>query len=112
MKYLVKLFITILASILFISCLSSRKTTDGKLDSNENRFCPSTNINYSIQRQQYIKIHLYDVSGQLLDTLFSGNCNIGDYSLKPDFQNLKSGVYFYKLISEDTSVVKKFVLVK
>jgi len=46
-------------------------------------------------------------------TLFSGDAEPGkEYTTGVDAENLASGAYFYKLVNNDQSFVKKIILVK
>jgi hypothetical protein len=50
--------------------------------------------------------------GREVANLASGNMESGNYTVQFDGKNLSSGVYFYKLETENFSEVKKMSLVK
>ena len=77
-----------------------------------NPFNPSTTIKFSLPTAGYISLYVYDVTGKLIKTLISQNMNAGNYNYTFDAGNLSSGVYFYRLVSEEFSEVKKMILVK
>jgi len=70
-------------------------------------FSPSTIIQYSVSRKQNISVILYNTKGELLDTIVSGKFSKGNFEVKPVTNELESGVYFVKIIGEDTTLVKK-----
>lgn len=69
-------------------------------------------IAYNLAKTGRTTISLYDVSGQLKTKIFDGEITntsgVVDYQL----QNLSNGVYFVKLATNNTTVMKKFLLVK
>ncbi|MDA3839236.1 MAG: choice-of-anchor J domain-containing protein [Candidatus Delongbacteria bacterium] len=79
-----------------------------------NPFNPNTTINFSVpQNNSQIKLVVYNVKGELINTLFDGVKNIGHHSVNFDASDLNSGVYYYSLevngVKEST---KKMVLIK
>jgi hypothetical protein len=77
-----------------------------------NPFNPSTNIEYTINKKGYIKLTIFDISGKEITVLFEGIKNEGRYNLKWDASRFSSGIYFLKLASESTQLVKKMMLIK
>ena len=77
-----------------------------------NPFNPVTTIRYSIDKTSDININVYNIAGQLVETLYSGNKSAGEYSITWDASHLSSGVYFYKLVSGSNVITKKMMLIK
>ncbi len=77
-----------------------------------NPFNPVTQINYSIPKDGYVKITVFDVIGRVVTNLVSENKKAGYYSINFNGDNLNSGVYFYKLESGNFVETKKMILVK
>ena len=77
-----------------------------------NPFNPVTNINFSIPKSGIVKLTVYDASGRETATLFNGRLSAGTYNYDFDASQLASGIYFYKLESDDFTQTKKMVLVK
>ena len=77
-----------------------------------NPFNPSTNIDFSIPRQELVQLKIYNAIGQEIATLIDRVINQGNYSIKFDARNLASGIYYYKLRSGNFYKVKKMVLTK
>ncbi|MEJ5352177.1 MAG: T9SS type A sorting domain-containing protein [Melioribacteraceae bacterium] len=77
-----------------------------------NPFNPVTNIKYSIPKAGYVTLKVYNLLGQEVATIFEGNQNAGNYLATFDASNLSSGVYMYRLETENVSITKKLVLIK
>jgi hypothetical protein len=101
-----------------------RNTTVGVQNGNEiiekyslkqnypNPFNPATRINYELPMTNHITIKVYDAIGNEVKTLVNGKQNAGSYSVNFDASALPSGVYYYKLVTENFSDTKKMILVK
>jgi len=77
-----------------------------------NPFNPSTRINYELPITNYVSLKVYDALGNEVETLVNENQNAGSYSVDFDASQLPSGIYFYKLFTENFSETKKMVVVK
>jgi photosystem II stability/assembly factor-like uncharacterized protein len=84
-----------------------------KLNQNyPNPFNPVTTINYSIGKEGYTKITVYNILGSRADVLVDENKSAGSHSVQFNASALPSGVYFYKLESGGYSDIKKLILMK
>ena len=93
--------------------------TDGfSLEQNlPNPFSSHTCIKYSIPKLSNVTINIYDIKGQLVRTLLSGQQPAGQYSvewngLNENVNPVNSGVYFYRLQTEDYVETMKMFLLK
>ena len=77
-----------------------------------NPFNPSTSINFSIPKSGNVRLVVYDLLGKEVATLVNENLTIGNYTVDFKGTSLASGVYFYKLITNDFTDIKKMTLVK
>ncbi len=77
-----------------------------------NPFNPTTQINYSVPRNSFVTLKVYNVLGQEVATLFSGMQKAGNYIATFEAGRYASGVYFYRLQSGSFSSVKKMMLMK
>ena len=77
-----------------------------------NPFNPSTNIKYQIVRNSFVKLIVFDALGREVETLVNEKKSPGTYEVTFDGSKLSSGIYFYKLETENFSDVKRMVLVK
>ena len=78
-----------------------------------NPFNPSTNIQYSIPKQGFVKLVVYDLLGKEVRVIVNEQKEPGNYEVTFNAGNLASGMYFYKLNVEGKfNSVKKMLLVK
>ena len=55
---------------------------------------------------------VFDVLGKEVATLVNENLSAGKYSVEWNASNVPSGIYFYKLTTNNFSETKKLVLLK
>jgi endo-1,4-beta-xylanase len=92
---------------------ASKLPTNFQLEQNyPNPFNPTTNIDFSLPKNGYITLKVYNILGQEVATLFQGFHKAGAYKVNFNASQLASGVYIYRLQSENVSISKKLVLVK
>ncbi len=77
-----------------------------------NPFNPSTNIQFSLLKGSYIKLHVFNVLGMEVATLVDEYRGAGQYSERFDAGKFASGVYFYRLDAGNYSAMKRMLLVK
>ena len=77
-----------------------------------NPFNPVTNISFDIPKSGNVKLVVFDINGKETATVINRNMIAGTYKADFDASNLASGVYFYRLIADGFTDVKKMVLVK
>ncbi len=78
-----------------------------------NPFNPSTNIRYNVPKSGNVKINIYNLLGQLVNTLVNKEMNEGLYQVQFNAASLASGVYIYTLNVDGTFYyAKKMILVK
>lgn len=83
------------------------------LDQNyPNPFNPTTNLQFSINKVQYVTLKVYDILGREIRTLVNESLKSGTYEVSFDGSQIPSGIYFYKLESENFSETKKMILIK
>lgn len=77
-----------------------------------NPFNPVTSIRFSIPRDNFVEIIVYDITGREVATLIRDPFTAGTYVIDFDGSSLASGVYFYKMTAGDFSEIRKMVLIK
>jgi hypothetical protein len=77
-----------------------------------NPFNPTTTFKFSLPKEGYVEIILYDITGREVANLVSDPFKAGTYTVTFDGTNLSSGVYFYRIVSGDFTDAKKMVLIK
>jgi len=77
-----------------------------------NPFNPTTKIKFDIEKAGIIKLKVFDILGKEIATLVNESLNSGSYETEFDGSNIMSGVYFYKLETDNFSEVKRMILTK
>lgn len=77
-----------------------------------NPFNPSTTISYNIAKKERVSLKVYDMMGKELYTLVNRTQDAGVYNIVFNAAPLSSGVYFYKLETENFTDTKKMIIVK
>ena len=82
-----------------------------------NPFNPVTTVKFDIPKSSNIKIIIYDILGKEVTTLVNEKLNAGSYEVvwpapTGNASTHPSGVYFYKLITDEYTDTKKMVLLK
>ncbi len=77
-----------------------------------NPFNPTTSIKYTLDKQGYAEISVYDMLGRKVETLVSTVQSAGTYEVSFDGANLSSGTYLYVLESDGKIESKKMILIK
>jgi hypothetical protein len=79
-----------------------------------NPFNPTTKINFSLPKNEFVTLKVYDVLGNEVANLVNQNLTSGQYTV--DFNaaefNVSSGVFYYKLMTNSFTEVKKMMLIK
>ena len=77
-----------------------------------NPFNPSTTIKYSLPISSKVLLKVYDILGRELVTLVDKFQNIGTYEVQFNAENFSSGVYFYRIETDNFITSKKMLLLK
>jgi hypothetical protein len=77
-----------------------------------NPFNPQTKISFSVPKESFITLKIFDVLGRELTTLANEKKPVGEYTVTWNADNVPSGMYFYKLLAGDFVEIKKMVLMK
>ena len=87
--------------------------SDYRLEQNyPNPFNPSTILEYSLEKDSYIKLSVYNALGQEILVLREGYISAGRYKAIFDGKDLPSGNYFYKLKTSEDLITRKMTLIK
>ncbi|OGU67044.1 MAG: hypothetical protein A2499_09075 [Stygiobacter sp. RIFOXYC12_FULL_38_8] len=77
-----------------------------------NPFNPSTTIKFSMPKDGIVKLSVFNVLGQEVGSLVNGFKQAGSYSVSWNAGSFSSGMYFYRLETNNNVITKKMVLVK
>jgi predicted GH43/DUF377 family glycosyl hydrolase len=77
-----------------------------------NPFNPSTQIRFDLPAAGQVQLAVYNLRGELVRTLVSGELPAGTHAFTFDGSGLASGVYLYRLQAEGYTAVRKMLLAK
>ncbi len=77
-----------------------------------NPFNPSTNISFTLRKSSFVKVDVFDQLGRKVAGLVNAKKTAGFHSVQFDAKALSTGVYIYRIISENFVETKKMVLIK
>jgi hypothetical protein len=77
-----------------------------------NPFNPTTNIKYSLPKNSYVTLDVYDALGKKVSSLVNGEKQAGVYEVEFNGSKLSSGVYFYQFVTSTFTATKKLLLMK
>ncbi len=77
-----------------------------------NPFNPSTTIKFNLEEAGFVTLKVYDILGNEIAVLVKGNLEKGIHELNFDASIVNSGIYFYRLVANSFTQVKKMTLLK
>ncbi|MEW6005474.1 MAG: T9SS type A sorting domain-containing protein [Stygiobacter sp.] len=77
-----------------------------------NPFNPTTNIKFSLPKEGFVTLRVYNSIGQEVATLVNDFKSAGSYQVDFNASNLSSGVYVYTLSVGNYKISKKMMLMK
>jgi len=77
-----------------------------------NPFNPTTRFEFKIAKPGLVRVSVFDELGREVRTLVNENLQPGTYEISFDGSDLSSGVYYYKLVTQDFSESRKMILLK
>jgi hypothetical protein len=77
-----------------------------------NPFNPATVIIFTLPESQNVKLIVFDILGREVKTLINEVRSPGIYEVNFDASSLSSGVYFYRLITDNFTDTKKMLMIK
>jgi len=77
-----------------------------------NPFNPSTKINFGLKKAGNIEITVFNILGNKVATLVNGFNAAGKHSVLFNASTLSSGIYFYKIVTNEFTQTRKMILEK
>jgi arabinoxylan arabinofuranohydrolase len=77
-----------------------------------NPFNTTTQFTYSLPKNSKINISIFNVIGEIVEVLYSGNKDAGKYNITWDASKFPSGTYFIHFKAGDYTQINKCVLLK
>jgi hypothetical protein len=75
-------------------------------------FNPTTTITFYLPKSERTSLEVYNVLGQLVHSEQYGVLPAGEHAVEFNAQNMSSGVYFYRVVTSETSRARKMILLK
>ncbi len=92
---------------------TSNEITDFELSQNyPNPFNPSTNITVQIPNGSDVELNVFNSNGELIRELYKGFLSKGKYNFRFNAENIASGIYLYKLKTDNFQSIKKMIFIK
>jgi len=92
--------------------ISEAPTSFAMMSAYPNPFNPSAFVSFTLPADGKVLINVYDIQGRLVTNLADGWVNAGQHKVMFDGSNLSSGVYLINMISANTNLTEKVMLVK
>ncbi|MFO7840766.1 MAG: T9SS type A sorting domain-containing protein [Fidelibacterota bacterium] len=73
---------------------------------------PTTTISYELPEAQNIILQIFDITGRLVETLYSGYKEAGHWDVTWNASDQSSGIYIYRLTYGQRQISRKMVLMK
>lgn len=77
-----------------------------------NPFNPITFIAFTLPRAEFVKLKVYNIMGQTVETLVERHMQAGAYNIMFDGSSYSSGVYLYRLMTPGYTATNKMLLIK
>ena len=77
-----------------------------------NPFNPSTLIKYDLPERSDVQIKIFNVLGQSVFSYDQKNQSAGNYQIKFNADFLTSGIYIYRIVTDDFVETKRMMLLK
>lgn len=92
---------------------SSVAPVEYKLEQNyPNPFNPSTVVRFNLPEAGYVKVAVFNITGELVSTLTDGYIESGVHEVTFNASSLPSGIYICKMYAGEFSSVRKMILQK
>lgn len=77
-----------------------------------NPFNPSTSISFSVPKHTHVRLQIFNLLGQIVQTLLNEDKQPGTYSVTWDASTRPAGLYFYRMMAGEFVQTKKAILLK
>jgi hypothetical protein len=71
-----------------------------------------TNFSYELQKSTNVSFEIYDMNGRLVKEVNEGRVEPGKHKYTIDVDQFNSGVYFFTIKTNETSITKRMVITK
>lgn len=107
------LYRSTLAVVLQDEVIPSVHTGQPVLEQNfPNPFSGETSVTFTLSQLASVELVLFNVSGREVTVLYKGLTSAGRHTVRVDAAELAAGVYFYRLCTESSSIMRQMMLAK
>ena len=96
----------------FLNNTVSQPNKINLLHSYPNPFNPSINIEYSSKTLENTSIKIYNLKGELIETLVDSQIILGQHKVPWNGSNYSTGIYFVRLSTGNKIITQKIILLK
>jgi tetratricopeptide (TPR) repeat protein len=82
------------------------------LNNYPNPFNPTTTVQFSIPKDEFVTLTVYDVTGRVVKELVNGYKTTGTHNVEFNASSYSSGTYYYKIEAGDYKNIQKMMLIK
>ncbi len=100
-------------TVLIIQDANNRPPENFELLQNyPNPFNPETKIKFRLPKQTHVSLKVFDILGSEVKTVLNEEKPLGNYEIEFDASDLASGIYFYRLQTNEVIYTKKMIHLK
>jgi hypothetical protein len=77
-----------------------------------NPFNPLTKISFDLPRAEFVKIDIFNIKGEKVETLVSRQFGAGSHIVEWHARGVASGTYFYRVQAGKNTATKRMTLIK
>jgi PKD repeat protein len=92
--------------------MASMIPADFSMGNRPNPFNPATTITFALPHDTYVRLDVFNIIGQRVTTLADGFYSAGEYTVDWNGSNAASGIYLYRLTTDEFTTTRKMVLMK
>jgi PKD repeat protein len=85
---------------------------DFSMSNHPNPFNPSTVLSFNLPHDSHVRLEIYNILGERVETLVDEYLSAGSYSYEWDGSNAASGIYLYRMTADEFTATKKMLLMK
>ena len=77
-----------------------------------NPFNPTTSITFDVASECELKLSIFDIQGRLIEEIVSGLVQAGYYEIQWNASGQASGMYFLRMVTPESAITQKLILMK
>ena len=69
-----------------------------------NPFTDNTTINYTVKKNEFVELMIYDISGRMIASYINKTLDPGAYSITINTRDFEDGIYFYRIAGSSSEI--------